>query len=252
MSTTTNYPHGSRDRKPDALWMSSDRKVTNLVGGIKAPTVAIPNTIGLPSGIDYSCSGMTEFCGSICYAGKTEKLRAAVANLVMHNWSLLKDATLSQMVALLTDMVAEFQGESDKRNANKIFRIHWDGDFFNGTYTAAWSKVIASFPDIQFWVYTRVATSAVFLNSRKHDNLALYFSADRDNIDIARNLSNKGIRIAYVGKSFADGKELFPSAIACPENSGRLPLIDSKGSACARCGLCVNARRDVLFSSTKK
>jgi hypothetical protein len=153
---------------------------------------------------------------------------------------------------MLGEMVAEFVKESDKRGADKIFRIHWDGDFFSGQYVAAWARVIRDFPDVKFWAYTRVASAASFLHSQKLSNLSLYFSGDRDNVETARFLAGKGINIAYVDTTFDEGKAQFPAAVRCPENNGAIERISTKGSACARCGLCVDGRKSVLFSSTKK
>lgn len=233
-----------------SLKRSKDRKVTNAVTA--SGSAAIANSIGIPSGKDFSCTDQTEFCATICYAGRLEKVYKGVSNVLLHNWELLSNADYATMVKLLSDMIADFRRDCDKRNAEKLFRIHWDGDFFSGTYVAAWAQVIAANADVRFWVYTRVATAATFLHSRKHDNLSLYFSADQDNADVAEHLATLGIRIAYVGTTFADGKTRFPDAVRCPENNGAMPLITSDGSACVRCGLCVRGRRNVLFSASKK
>lgn len=237
-----------------ALKRSNDRKVTNFVKVAKSGTVSvgIANAFGLPAGIEYSCSGQTDFCGKICYAGKLEKLYKGVKAALVHNWDLLKDADLAEATALLSEMIADFVKDCDKRGAKKLFRIHWDGDFFSPTYTAAWARVIRDNPDVQFWAYTRVATAALFLQAQKLSNLALYFSADRDNLSTARHLEGRGINIAYVEETFDAGKAEFPKATRCPENNRAMPLITDKGSACVRCGLCVNGRKSVLFSTTKK
>lgn len=233
-----------------SLKRSKDRKVTNAVTASGAPAIA--NTFGLPSGRQFSCPSQTDFCGSICYAGKLEKIYKGVSAVLLHNWAALSGADYATMVALLSDMVADFVRDCDKRNAKKMFRIHWDGDFFSGVYVAAWSSVVRANPDVRFWVYTRVPTAATFLHAQRHANLALYFSADPDNVDVAWALSHKGIAVAYVGRDFADGKSSFPDAVRCPENNGSIPLISDKGSACIRCGLCVRGDRNVLFSATKK
>ena len=235
----------------NTLTRSKDRKVTNAVSP-NGKTATIANTFGLPAGSSYSCPDQTDFCSKICYANKLEKLFKGVKAVLLHNFELLKDASLEDMVIMLDSMIAEFVKDCDKRDAPKLFRIHWDGDFFSPVYAAAWSKVIQAYPDVQFWVYTRVAPSALFLHSMKLDNLALYFSADPDNIEAARILESRGINIAYVDTSFAKGKEQFPNATRCPENNKSIELISDKGSACARCGLCVNGRKSVLFSTTKK
>lgn len=237
------------------LTRSRDAKVTNLVAMSKNTgnlRPAIANSFGLPSGLRYSCAGMTAFCADICYAGRLEKIRTNVLALLMKNFDALRDASRADMIAMLSDMIAEFSAECDKRNAEKIFRIHWDGDFFSPTYTTAWAAVVKQFPDVQFWVYTRVAPSATYLHAQKLQNLALYFSADRDNIKVARALKKRGILIAFVGQTFDDAPKALKGAVRCPENNRAIPIIDVAGSACARCGLCVNGRRDVLFSVTKK
>ncbi|AHJ86704.1 hypothetical protein CRB1_93 [Mycobacterium phage CRB1] len=234
-----------------ALKRSKDRKVTNAVNA-KGTTAMIANSIGLPSGQGFSCPDATAFCSEICYAGKLEKIYKGVSAVLLHNWELLREASLEDTTTLLTEMIAEFVKESDKRKARKIFRIHWDGDFFSGTYVAAWARVIRDFPDVQFWAYTRVPSAAVFLHAQKLSNLSLYFSGDRDNIRTAQFLALQGINVAYVDRTFAEGKEQFPAAVRCPENNGAIPLISDKGSACARCGLCVDGRKSVLFSATKK
>jgi hypothetical protein len=160
------------------------------------------------------------------------------------------------MEVLLSAMIDEFVIDCNKKNAPKLFRIHWDGDFFSDTYTNAWRNVITNYPDIQFWVYTRVEAAAVMLKGIP--NLSLYYSTDSENKQIGVSLKkDHGIRLAYLAKNFAIGqadmKELFnrPGA-KCPENLKAIPLISTAGSACVSCGLCVYSKSDIVFSSSKK
>lgn len=237
-----------------SLIRSKDRKVTNAVSpNGKTPTIA--NTFGLPAGKAYSCPGATAVCEKVCYAGKLEKIYKGVRNVLMHNFDLLKDADYDTMVNLLDEMIIDFKKDCDKRNADKLFRIHWDGDFFNETYTYAWKNVIEKHNDVQFWVYTRVESAARILQGI--DNLSLYYSTDEENKPTAEVLSKEGIRLAYLAQTFAQGKadmlELIgKSAIPCPENAKKLPLISEKGSACVTCGQCVFERNDIVFSASKK
>jgi len=237
------------------LKRSNDRKVANLVTK-NGKQAAIANTFGLPAGKAYSCPGATSICESVCYAGKLEKLFPGVKTNLLHNWSLLKDADHDTMVSLLSEMITDFIADCNKKNAPKLFRIHWDGDFFNDTYTNAWKFVIENNPDIQFWVYTRVKSAALILNGTA--NLSLYFSADADNVKTAVDLKiNNGIRMAYLAKNFAIGqadvKEMIGKPAAkCPENNKQIPLISSAGSACVSCSLCVYSKSDIIFSATKK
>ena len=237
------------------LKRSNDRKVANLVTK-NGKQAAIANTFGLPAGKAYSCPGATSICETICYAGKLEKIFPGVKTNLLHNWSLLKDADYDTMVSLLSEMITDFVADCNKKNAPKLFRIHWDGDFFNDTYTNAWKFVIENNPDIQFWVYTRVKSAALILKGTA--NLSLYFSADADNVKTAVDLKiNNGIRMAYLAKNFAIGqadvKEMIGKPAAkCPENNKQIPLISSAGSACVSCSLCVYSKSDIIFSATKK
>ncbi len=237
------------------LIRSKDRKVTNAVSP-NGKTPLIANTFGLPSGKAYSCPGATSVCEKICYAGKLEKVYKGVKNVLLTNWEQLKDANQQEMEALLYQMIDEFDKECDKRNAQKLFRIHWDGDFFNATYTVAWKNVILAFPSIQFWVYTRSDFAVPILTGV--DNLSLYFSTDDDNWQLASELKrDNGVKLAYLANNFAMGKERMltivnKAAIPCPENNKKLPLISQKGSACVTCSQCVFARNDILFSASKK
>jgi len=237
------------------LIRSKDRKVTNAVSpNGKSPTIA--NTFGLPSGKAFSCPGATSVCEKICYAGKLEKIYKGVKDVLLANWDLLRNADQLEMEALLFQMIDEFDKDCNKRNAEKLFRIHWDGDFFNETYTHAWKNVILAFPSIQFWVYTRSDFAVPILSDVA--NLSLYFSTDDDNWQLASELKKaNGVKLAYLAQNFAMGKERMlsitpKSAIPCPENAKKLPLISDKGSACVTCGQCVFARNDILFSASKK
>ena len=237
------------------LLRSKDRKVANLVTP-NGKQASIANTFGLPAGKAFSCPSATSVCEKICYAGKLEKVFKGTRENLLHNWNLLSNANANEMYLLISEMIAEFNADCDRRNAEKLFRIHWDGDFFNETYTYAWAKVIRDYPEIQFWVYTRVESAAMILNGI--ENLSLYFSTDSENVETAKTLSkDEGINLAYLAETFAIGKAdileiVGKNATRCPENNKAIPLISTKGSACVSCGLCVNGRNNVLFSATKK
>jgi ferredoxin len=237
------------------LKRSNDRKVTNLVTK-NGKQSAIANTFGLPAGKEFSCPSQTSICAKVCYAGKLEKVYPAVRAVLMHNWEALKDAGKYDMCAMLDTMIEEFKQECDKKDAPKVFRIHWDGDFFSDTYAEAWKLVITQHTDVQFWVYTRVESAARILTGI--DNLALYFSTDADNKSTATNLRAEGlVRLAYLADTFEDAKQDMLSMTGkvgakCPENNKSIPLISANGSACFSCGLCINGKADIRFSATKK
>jgi hypothetical protein len=237
------------------LLRSKDRKVANAVTP-NGKQASIANTFGLPAGKAYSCPGATSVCESVCYAGKLEKVFPTVKKNLLHNWELLRNADGLTMVMLLEDMIGDFVADCEKKDAPKLFRIHWDGDFFNDTYANAWKVVINNNPDIQFWVYTRVKSAALIL--KDVSNLSLYYSTDSENKAIGIDLKiNNGVSLAYLAKNFAIGqadmKELTSKPGAkCPENKKSIPLISQAGSACATCKLCIFEKSDIVFSATKK
>jgi hypothetical protein len=160
------------------------------------------------------------------------------------------------MVRLLEEMIVDFVTDCDKKNAPKLFRIHWDVDFFSDTYTYAWKTVIENHSDIQFWVYTRVKSAALIIKDVA--NLSLYYSTDDENKEIAFDLKkNSKVRLAYLGKTFASTEDTMKELTGkpgakCPENMKSIPLISSNGSACVSCGLCVYGKADIRFSASKK
>ena len=237
------------------LLRSKDRKVANAVTP-NGKQASIANTFGLPAGKAYSCPGATTICETVCYAGKLEKVFPGVKKNLLHNWELLRNADMDTMLILLDEMIVEFIADCDKKNAPKLFRIHWDGDFFNDTYTYAWKVIVENHPDIQFWVYTRVKSAALILNGI--DNLSLYYSTDSENKEIGVELKkDHGIRLAYLAKNFAIGQADMKAltnrpGAKCPENLKAIPLISAKGSACVSCSLCVYSKSDIVFSASKK
>ena len=136
------------------LVRSKDRKVANAVNKAgKQPVIA--NTFGLPSGKAFSCPGATSVCETICYAGKLEKVFKGVREVITSNYEQLTSVGLFGKIDLLNEMITDFVADCEKRNADKLFRIHWDGDFFDEEYVVAWRSVMFKHKDVQFWVYTR-------------------------------------------------------------------------------------------------
>lgn len=235
-----------------SLKRSKDRKVTNMVTP-NGKTPKIANTFGLPAGREFACPNATSVCEKVCYAGKLERVYKGVREVLLHNWNLLKDASRQEMVDLLSEMVADFVADCDKHHAERLFRIHWDGDFFSSDYAMAWRKVIRQNPTVRFWVYTRVPSAAAILSGI--ENLSLYFSTDSENQGQAVELREAfpTLRLAYLSDTFADGEGFVREVTGrvgarCPENGGQIPLISAQGSACVSCGICPKGKADVRFS----
>ena len=239
------------------LATSRDRKVANVVSA-NGKQAAISNTMGIANGKAFSCVDATEYCESICYAGKLENLFKGVGAQMLANWNAVKDATFDEMLYLLDGIIAKFVVESRKHNAEMIYRIHWDGDFFSTEYTRAWAAIIREYDMVQFWVYTRNARAAVDLHKANLSNLSLYFSADPVNEPVAHMLYRTyGIRPAAVADTFAQSQAMVERITGrvgakCPEQTGQISLISAEGSACSRCRLCVENKANIAFSKTKK
>jgi hypothetical protein len=239
------------------LATSKDRKVANVVTA-NGKQAAISNTMGLANGQAFSCVGATEYCEKICYAGKLENLFKGVGAQMLANWNALNGASLADTIYMLDGIVTKFVAESKRHNAEMIYRIHWDGDFFSEDYIEAWRAIIAEYSMVQFWVYTRNVNAAVTLHKANLSNLSLYFSADPVNEPIAHMLSRTyGIRIAAVHETFADSQAMVERITGrvgakCPEQTGQISMISANGSACATCRLCVDNKANISFSRSKK
>jgi hypothetical protein len=249
---TNPVPIGLPSARHDlsGLIRSHDRKVAHTF--TPSGDSSIANAFGLPAGKAFSCRGATSVCESVCYAGRLEDAYGAtLLPVVMHNFRMLTSTDRAGQTALLSRMVGEYVAQCDRRGVadrDRVFRIHWDGDFFSDKYTRAWRDTIASFPGVRFWCYTRASSSARILHRAGLPNLALYYSADRVNLATARRLSAEGIRLAMLSETMVEGKRAIGSGVYCPENLGRLPMT----GACMACGACVRGRSNVLFSSKRK
>ena len=256
---TNPVPVGLPSARHDlsGLIRSHDRKVAHTF--TPAGKSAIANAFGLPAGKAWTCPGETSECKKVCYAGRLEQAYGStLIPVLMHNYRMLNGQSEDRMKELLSRMVAEYVEECDRKNVpvgERVFRIHWDGDFGitsnteNGTsYPRAWSRVIEENPGVQFWLYTRMSNAARYLHAARLRNLSLYFSADDENIKTARRLEVRGIRLAMLSETMVEGKRAIGSGVYCPENLGRLPM----QGACVACGACIRGKSNIIFASKRK
>lgn len=258
MSATTALKV-SRDRKvsPYSVWRTAAKRWE--------PQVA--NSFGLPSGPPASggsCTGVTEFCIG-CYADALEIGFPSVGRLVDHNLAALQacGSNVSRMAELLTGVVDVFVAEcckAERKGATveRVYRIHWDGDFYSRPYAAAWAQVCRAFPDVQFWLYTRSFNVVDLLAGIP--NLVVYLSVDEGNVTKARAAHKRHpwTHLAFCGATWAETEALaarFPGESRgprCPELTGKVPMVNAEGvGACVTCGLCVWGRNNVRFAQEK-
>lgn len=250
----------------DALKLSADRKVSPVSrweDGAQRWKPTVRNAFGLPGGREGSCGdAATDTCHAVCYAQRTERQYTSVGRLVTHNYRTLLES--KDMAATLSAMVEDFLADCDKADAKRsqpvarVFRIHWDGELFSADYAAAWGEVCARYPEVTFWLYTRAFAHATELPTLP--NLTVYLSVDADNVEWAKVYVTlyPDLHVAMMGATFSDAQEAMVTltgkrAPKCPENSGKVPLVNDAGEgACVTCGLCVYGRQNVLFSTTKR
>lgn len=240
----------------NTLKRSTDRKTANLATP-NGKQAKIKNAFGLPSGREFSCPGATSVCEGVCYAGKLEKLFKGMRESMLHNWELVTNASAVELVAMLNVMVDEFVADCDRWGADKLFRIHHDGDFYSAEYAMAWRAVMLQHPEVTFWAYTRSFDIVPILAGI--DNFTLYLSVDTANANAALKVyrANPWAKLAMLDTTFDNAKatmsDVFDAkAVRCPEVNKAIPLITANGGACKTCGLCVTGRNNVLFSSSKK
>lgn len=242
------------------LRLSTDQKTANSATNGGNPR--IKNAFGLPSGNAFSCPGQTSICGKVCYAGKLERIYPSFRNVMLSNWEAITQMTPREIRHTLSGLIADFVKECDKWNADKIFRIHHDGDFYSRDYADAWAYVCRAFPDVQFWVYTRSFTPGINVVDLIADipNLSVYLSVDTDNMRYARAITDEypSVKLAALMQTSGEAAGMIrgirednrPGA-ACPENIGRIPLITADGGACKTCDICVSGKADVRFAIGK-
>lgn len=261
-----------------ALKLSGDRKVSptmRVKRDGKTADIKVYNTFGLPAGV--TCPGMTAACETVCYARRTENTYRSAGALVRHNYETLvaHGDDVAGLAKELHSVVAVWRLQAAKHAAPLVFRIHWDGDFYSLAYAEAWRDVMARFPEVQFWAYTRSFVEACDVTPILADvpNLALYLSVDEHNAARAAVVLAQYPRLkaATLGETSDDAAVILAqlgrsNAPKCPENVKRLPLMvaqsgkrteavqpgDTAQGACVACGLCVEGRADVRFATKKR
>ena len=218
------------------------------------PTV--PNSFGLPPG--ETCPGKTKFCEA-CYAFGSINNKG-VKEMLDHNYDMLQSLqTEEQMTAYFAEMVQRYIEAADNfgvSEKNKVFRIHWSGDFYSLEYAQAWANVMRLFPHITFWAFTRSHREPVNVVPILSgvENLALHLSADEHNIEgIPEDYD--GLRRANSAEDVVSARKLERSGrktIVCPENLDRLKLMQDGEGACIKCRACFDRHVDIDFITSGK
>jgi hypothetical protein len=107
-------------------------------------------SFNLPAG--ESCPGAGE-CKAFCYAKSGFYRMTTVVNRYKENMTATKDLALfvAQMGLDLQTMINRAQ----KRSLTPVIRLHTSGDFYSPAYFKAWLGLMAAFPGLKFYAYTK-------------------------------------------------------------------------------------------------
>lgn len=93
---------------------------------------------------------MADICKSYCYASCIEKPRKNVRECYQRN------TELSKAVYFVPSMILELTGIQTKAKGKPIvIRLHDSGDFYSPDYVNKWREIVAMFPNITFYCYSK-------------------------------------------------------------------------------------------------
>lgn len=171
-----------------------------------------------------SCPGASEWCRLACYAQKANYLWPAVVNKYAEQTDLLETNPGAYETQLALEVAKLKPGEA--------FRFHTAGDIMSAEHARIIGRIVASRPDVWFYLYTRsyrdAEILAVLLDLASLPNLTIWASTDP-----TLPAPPDGFREARVFDTAEDARAArFP---ICPEQQGRK-------ATCSDCGLCWNAK----------
>jgi hypothetical protein len=134
------------------------------VGGVKVYNFGIP---AFRSSTGLMTCPMAGACAAGCYAKSGAYL-----------WGTVKNAYEKRLEATLaTDFVDQVSAELErilKSTKTVVVRIHDSGDFYSMEYFKKWLTIMAKYPDVQFYAYTKMVK--MLKGSKIPANFTLIFS----------------------------------------------------------------------------
>lgn len=249
----------------------------------------VPNAFPLPAGpldVGGSCPGSTDACVN-CYAAGLESWSPGFRSAAAGNLDALRHlygcGGQRAVVGALVELVRHSAGVQRAAGVRRpSFRWHSDGDLFASWYAVAVRKACEQTPEVDHWLYTRSLSLVRYLMPRPA-NLAVYVSADSDNVrDAARVAGRYRLPVAMLASDETDAVALWarahaaasvPPAVLCPASGtgkygrdglpfpahvtgpdGKRASLRPGGAAvgaCIACGVCLpgsGPRRSVTFT----
>jgi len=178
----------------------------------------------------YGCPGATKACKN-CYATKGRFYFEPVIKALGNNWLLYKQFKAKNDTAGLTKALADIIPKTAK-----IFRISESGDIPSQLYIDAWTDVIKSRPDVNFYTYTRSFRFRYF-DILKLSNFNLWASTDKRNGKKATKFIKRYSKYS-VKRAYGPWRKTWPmpkNSFLCPTSNGKVEI----NGACEKCKLCV-------------
>ena len=141
----------------------------NGSGALSQPSKMPGHSFSLPAGPTCPASklsikefGAASTC-SMCYA-KQGNYRFKYVQIAQQNRFAAVRSSIAENAgqAFVDGMVAEI-ARVTKNRADKVFRIHDSGDFFNTAYVECWVRIAEALPGVRFWAPTREHLRPVML-----------------------------------------------------------------------------------------
>ncbi len=182
--------------------------------GAHVPTFSLPSMI--------TCPGKSTWCVKHCYAERFARMRPSIRKAYQRNLAIC------QYPVLLVNFIL-----NRLTTDSPWFRIHPSGDFFSVDYINAWTEIVASRPDIQFWSYTRSWAVDDLLEPLEQlkalPNMHLYGSTDP-----SMELPPYGWPVAFIQHDERS------TGMPCKYRFGN-------ASSCLECGYCLENNHNVIF-----
>lgn len=193
----------------------------------------------LPNGQKWfygTCPGATEECQAICYAARPVTENGPVFEMWKRN--------------SVTEEVP-----TELPPGCTLLRLHISGDFTTTEYIDGWTSLIARYPSVRVWAYTRSWRVPELLPAlerlRALPNVQLFASMDKSTPELPpagwRRAWIEGDPRASLPHPYSRDHFLIDREIddaisyVCPEETGRQP-------DCESCGYCFKGKRhDVTF-----
>ena len=103
-------------------------------------------------------------CAATCYALKSQRMYAnTLLKRSLNTWLALHDI----------DFLFECIENQIKHSRKRVVRIHSSGDFFAQIYIDKWTELIAKFPNVKFYAYTKVDNIFDFSKIESFENFNL-------------------------------------------------------------------------------